>query len=87
MMLLTIKSQHQKKIQKLKPSPKYSLFMQQGSMKLNISLIQLGSLFAFISAFLFSSKAIFIKQAYSLTSSLDAITLMAIRMGIALPFF
>ncbi|MBC6815654.1 EamA family transporter, partial [Acinetobacter baumannii] len=61
--------------------------MQQGSMKLNISLIQLGSLFAFISAFLFSSKAIFIKQAYSLTPSLDAITLMAIRMGIALPFF
>ena len=56
-------------------------------MKLNISLIQLGSLFAFISAFLFSSKAIFIKQAYSLTPSLDAITLMAIRMGIALPFF
>ncbi|MDT1908438.1 EamA family transporter, partial [Acinetobacter baumannii] len=41
--------------------------MQQGSMKLNISLIQLGALFAFISAFLFSSKAIFIKQAYSLT--------------------
>lgn len=61
--------------------------MQQGSMKLNISLIQLGALFAFISAFLFSSKAIFIKQAYSLTPSLDAITLMAIRMGIALPFF
>ncbi|EPJ7030113.1 DMT family transporter, partial [Acinetobacter baumannii] len=56
-------------------------------MKLNISLIQLGALFAFISAFLFSSKAIFIKQAYSLTPSLDAITLMAIRMGIALPFF
>ena len=40
-MLLTIKFQHQKKIQKLKPSPEHSLFMQQGSMKLNISLIQL----------------------------------------------
>lgn len=58
-----------------------------GLMKFKISLIQLGSLFAFVSAFLFSSKAIFIKQAYSLTTSLDAITLMAIRMGIALPFF
>lgn len=48
---------------------------------------QLGSIYALISAFLFSSKAIFIKQAYALSSSLNANTLMALRMLSALPFF
>lgn len=56
-------------------------------MKLSGSTLQLGSLFALVSALLFSSKAIFIKQAYALSPSLDAITLMAIRMANALPFF
>lgn len=49
--------------------------------------VQLGSLFALISALLFSCKAIFIKQAYAISPELDAITLMAIRMMSALPFF
>ncbi|WHP05975.1 DMT family transporter [Acinetobacter corruptisaponis] len=49
--------------------------------------LQLGALFALISALLFSSKAIFIKQAYAITPNLEAITLMAIRMLSALPFF
>ena len=56
-------------------------------MKLNFSTYQIGSVFAFLSAFLFSTKAIFIKQAYALAPSLDATTLMVIRMASALPFF
>jgi len=45
-------------------------------MKLNFSLYQVGSIFAFLSAFLFSTKAIFIKQAYALSPALDATTLI-----------
>lgn len=56
-------------------------------MKLNFSTYQIGSVFAFLSAFLFSTKAIFIKQAYALSPTLDATTLMVIRMASALPFF
>lgn len=52
-----------------------------------INQIQLGTLCAIGAAFLFSSKAIFIKQAYALSPLLDATSLMAIRMGSALPFF
>lgn len=56
-------------------------------MKLNFSSYQIGAIFAFLSAFLFSTKAIFIKQAYALSPTLDATTLMVIRMASALPFF
>ena len=56
-------------------------------MKLNLSSYQIGSIFAFLSAFLFSTKAIFIKQAYAISPALDATTLMMIRMVSALPFF
>lgn len=48
---------------------------------------QLGSLCAIGSAFLFSSKAVFIKQAYAISTSVDATLLMALRMASALPFF
>ncbi len=44
-----------------------------------------GAAFVFISAIAFSSKAIFIKLAYAY--SVDAVTLMALRMLIATPFF
>lgn len=48
---------------------------------------QIGTLYALCAAFLFSSKAIFIKQAYALSPHLDATSLMALRMLSALPFF
>lgn len=48
---------------------------------------QIGSLCAICAAFLFSTKAIFIKQAYALSPLVDATVLMALRMGSALPFF
>ncbi len=51
------------------------------------SKTQLGTLFAVGSAFLFSTKAIFIKQAYALSPLVDATMLMALRMASALPFF
>lgn len=44
-----------------------------------------GAAFVFISAIAFSAKAIFIKLAYAY--SVDAVTLMALRMLIATPFF
>jgi drug/metabolite transporter (DMT)-like permease len=56
-------------------------------MTFSLSRTQLGSLFAIGAAFLFSSKAIFIKQAYALSPLVDATLLMAIRMACALPFF
>lgn len=56
-------------------------------MKFSITQIQLGSLFAICSAFLFSTKAIFIKQTYALSPLVDATLLMALRMASALPFF
>ncbi|WP_343595408.1 DMT family transporter [Acinetobacter sp.] len=56
-------------------------------MKIAFTKIQIGSFFALCSAFLFSSKAIFIKQAYALSDQVNATVLMALRMGSALPFF
>lgn len=44
-----------------------------------------GAVFVFIAAIAFSAKAIFIKLAYA--HSVDAVTLMALRMLIATPFF
>ncbi len=46
---------------------------------------RIGYTFAFIGAFLFSTKAIFIKLAYA--QSVDANTLLALRMGFALPIY
>ena len=56
-------------------------------MKFSLSKVQIGSLFAIIAAFLFSTKAIFIKQAYALSPLVDGTLLMALRMASALPFF
>ncbi|NHB56479.1 DMT family transporter [Acinetobacter sp. 194] len=56
-------------------------------MKIPLSSVQVGSLFAIGSAFLFSTKAIFIKQAYALSPLVDGTVLMALRMASALPFF
>ncbi len=56
-------------------------------MKLSFSSTQLGSIFALSAAFLFSTKAIFIKQAYALSPLVDGTVLMALRMASALPFF
>src|SRR4051794_15563632 len=47
--------------------------------------IQLGYLFAATGAILFSTKAIFIKLAYRY--GVDAETLLALRMGLSLPFY
>ena len=56
-------------------------------MKISLSSFQIGSFFALCSAFLFSTKAIFIKQTYALSPLVDATLLMALRMLSALPFF
>lgn len=56
-------------------------------MKLSLTKTQLGSLFAICAAFLFSTKAIFIKQTYALSPLVDGTVLMALRMVSALPFF
>ncbi|WP_151963977.1 DMT family transporter [Acinetobacter oleivorans] len=56
-------------------------------MKISFSSFQIGSFFALCSAFLFSTKAIFIKQTYALSPLVDATVLMALRMLSALPFF
>lgn len=56
-------------------------------MSMSLTRTQLGSLFALCAAFLFSTKAIFIKQAYALSPLVDATTLMTLRMASALPFF
>ncbi len=56
-------------------------------MKISLSRTQLGSLFALCAAFLFSTKAIFIKQTYALSPLVDGTVLMALRMASALPFF
>ena len=50
-------------------------------MKVTLSGTQLGSVFALSAAFLFSTKAIFIKQAYELSSLVDGTVLMALRSG------
>lgn len=46
-----------------------------------------GAIFVLLSAVLFAIKAIFIKFAYGLDASLDGVTLLALRMASALPFF
>lgn len=56
-------------------------------MKHPFSSTQLGSIFALGAAFLFSTKAIFIKQAYALSPLVDGTVLLALRMASALPFF
>lgn len=56
-------------------------------MQLLLTRTQIGSLCAICAAFLFSTKAIFIKQAYALSPQVDATVLMALRMASALPFF
>lgn len=56
-------------------------------MKPRLSDTQLGSIFALSAAFLFSTKAIFIKQAYALSPLVDGTVLLALRMCSALPFF
>lgn len=56
-------------------------------MKLSLTSVQIGSIFAIAAAFLFSTKAIFIKQAYALSPLVDGTVLMALRMLSALPFF
>lgn len=55
--------------------------------KLQFNAHQLGALFAICAAFLFSTKAIFIKQAYALSPLVDGTVLVALRMASALPFF
>ncbi len=52
-----------------------------------LTATQLGSLCAIGAAFLFSTKAIIIKQAYALSPLVDGTVLMALRMLSALPFF
>ena len=54
---------------------------------IRLNATQWGSIFALFAAFLFSTKAIFIKQAYALSPLVDATVLMALRMASALPFF
>ena len=56
-------------------------------MKPSLSDTQLGSIFALGAAFLLSTKAIFIKQAYALSPLVDGTVLLALRMCSALPFF
>ncbi|MDY6536305.1 DMT family transporter [Acinetobacter faecalis] len=56
-------------------------------MNLALTKTQVGSIFAVTAAFLFSTKAIFIKQAYELSPLVDGTVLMALRMLSALPFF
>ena len=56
-------------------------------MKHPFSSTQLGYIFALGAAFLFSTKAIFIKQAYALSPLVDGTVLLALRMASALPFF
>lgn len=53
----------------------------------NIRASSLGSLFVATAAFGFSSKAVLVKLAYGYHGEVDAITLMALRMLISLPFF
>lgn len=55
--------------------------------KLKHNPILIGSLYSIAAAFLFSSKAIFIKQAYAVAPNINATLLMALRMASALPFF
>ncbi|WP_445116539.1 DMT family transporter [Acinetobacter sp. WZC-1] len=56
-------------------------------MNISLSRSQAGALFALCAAFLFSIKAIFIKQAYALSPLVDSTVLLTLRMACALPFF
>jgi drug/metabolite transporter (DMT)-like permease len=47
--------------------------------------VQIGYLFAAVGALLFSTKSIIIKLAYA--EQIDAVTLLALRMGLSLPFY
>lgn len=47
----------------------------------------LGAIFVLLSAILFAIKAILIKYSYGLDPSLDGVSLLALRMASALPFF
>lgn len=47
----------------------------------------LGAVFVLLSAVLFAIKAILIKFAYSVDANLDGVSLLALRMASALPFF
>lgn len=47
----------------------------------------IGAIFVLLSAVLFAIKAILIKFAYNADASLDGVTLLALRMASALPFF
>jgi drug/metabolite transporter (DMT)-like permease len=53
----------------------------------NKKQLLIGSSFVLIAALGFSAKAVIIKLAYGYSHQVDAITLMALRMLIALPFF
>ncbi len=46
-----------------------------------------GMVLCFIAAICFSAKAIFAKLAYAQAPDLDGLTLLALRMGLSLPFF
>ena len=46
-----------------------------------------GAIFVLLAALGFSAKAVLIKLAYAYGSQVDAITLMTLRMSMALPFF
>jgi len=46
-----------------------------------------GVLFVLAGALGFSAKAVLVKLAFAAQADLDVITLMALRMGLALPFF
>jgi drug/metabolite transporter (DMT)-like permease len=49
--------------------------------------LPVGALLAVVAQFGFASKAIFIKLAYAAAPTLDAVTLLALRMLLSLPFF
>lgn len=56
-------------------------------MNISLTKTQVGSIFAILAAFLFSTKSILIKQAYAESTLVDGTLLMFLRMASALPFF
>lgn len=56
-------------------------------MNFSLTKTQVGSIFAILAAFLFSTKSILIKQAYAESILVDGTLLMFLRMASALPFF
>jgi drug/metabolite transporter (DMT)-like permease len=56
-------------------------------MNISLTKTQVGSIFAILAAFLFSTKSILIKQAYAESALVDGTLLMFLRMASALPFF